>query len=183
MLHGDVSKATSSYTTAHTYTSTIGKEKGKNQSQNWMLSLCLCVHMCLPPLSTCLMATGVSAWLSPGDLSLYVRTSCHAEAETTLPRVDRSPPRSSTPLPCLRHKGNAPAWKCGSDTKPAGNQMSPRRVVELMLPLPLVSPSGYRCENYACKCFYILSVMLGQYYTFCVYIHVHERHALLHHKY
>ena len=151
MLLGDVSKATSSYTISHAYTSTIGKEKKKekfsNWSQNWMLSLCLCVH--IPPPPTCLMATGVSAWLSPGDLSLYVRTSCHAEAETTLPRVDRSPPRSSTPLPCLKHKGNAPAWKCSSDTKPAGNQMSPRRVVELMLPLLFVSPNGYRCENYA----------------------------------
>ena len=31
--------------------------------------------------------------------------------------------------------------------------------------------------------FYFLSLMLGQHYIFCVYIHVHERHALLHHKY
>lgn len=91
----------------------------------------VCTHKCL-------MDTGVLARLKLGDLSLYVTASCYAEAETTLPRVDRSPLHRSTLLPCLKHKGNAPAWKCGSDTKPVGNQMSPRRVVELMLPLPFI---------------------------------------------
>lgn len=124
------------------------------------LSLCPCVYMSAPYTHvTCLMDTGASAWLSLGDLSLYVSTSCHAEAETTLPRVDRSPLHRSTLLSCLKHKGNAPAWKCGSDTKPAGNQMSLRRVVELMLPLPFHlyptkkkhNPNGYRWKNYARK--------------------------------
>lgn len=100
--------------------------------------LCPCVYTMCTPTHSRLMDTGVLARLSLGDLSLYVRTSCHAEAETTLPRVDRSPLHRSTLLPCLKHKGNAPAWKCGSDTKPAGNQMSLRRVVELMLPLPFI---------------------------------------------
>ena len=106
-----------------------------------MVYVYVCVYVCIyvsPYTNTCLMDTGVWAWLSLGDLSLYVRTSCHAEAETTLPREDRSPLHRSTLLPCLQHKGNAPAWKCGSDTKPAGNQMSLRRVGELMLPLSFI---------------------------------------------
>ncbi len=100
--------------------------------------MCACMCIIAPHRRACLMDTGVPACLELGDLSLYVRTSCHAEAETTLPSVDRSPLHGSTLLPCLKHKGNAPAWKCGSDTKPAGNQMSLRRVVELMLPLPFI---------------------------------------------
>lgn len=53
----------------------------------------------------------------PGWIDLYTAVLCSAVLNT---------------------KENAPEWKCCSDTKPAGIQMSPKCVVELMLPLGFI---------------------------------------------
>ena len=59
--------------------------------------VCLCVFICFIA-HACLMDTRVPAWLWLGDLSHYVRSSCHAEAETALPKSDRSPPHGTALL-------------------------------------------------------------------------------------